>query len=356
MPGGSVKERTRVRRHNSTGKFDRVPSVPPQLSNENDIVNHANEEAVENNEQTRIENSMPVVDRTQSRNEFGLDSIATYSMYYLKFHDTDLQKQYAVHRVSDLATPLAVIMLFGCGGIWLAHCPKPNEIFLGGWYEAASLAFFIVYLLNISVFILMRLAKHYKINISGSIIQTVENWTRRFVPIGGALTCGLLLLARSIENRVCTSNDLQFFNTYRCNPLAEANTFPAETALVCVIVPPFMQIVLKLDRMTTFICWLICWSCMIASTVVLNSYNVNFWFAMCGSSIPVVLYEVERQALVNYRLLHLQQVLSDRANSFRVKARTAMNDVESKEVMCLTSVSCFSSLLVCMFSSYCVFC
>ena len=109
--------------------------------------------------------------------------------------------------------------------------------------------------------------------------------------------------------------------------------FPAETALVCVIVPPFMQVVLKLDRTTTFICWLICWSCLISSTVVMGSYDVDFWFTMCGSSMPIVLYEVERQAIVNYRLLHLQQVLSDRANIFRVKARTAMNDVESKEVI-----------------------
>ena len=336
MRGGSVKERGRgPKRFDSTGKFEKLSNVLAPESNEIELINNdGGGTVIRNNEITRSAVPRTAVRRTSQTPsvEFGLEAIATYSWYYLQFHDNELQRQYNIHRVSDLATPLAIIMLFGNGGVWLIHCPKPNEIWLGGWYEAASLAFFIVYLLNLSVFVLMRLAKHYQVNFSGVVIQKIENWTKRFVPIGGSLTCGLLLLARSIENRVCTPDDLQFFNTYRCNPLAESNTFPAETALVCVIVPPFMQIVLKLDRTTTFISWLICWSCMIASVAVLSSYNVNFWFVLCGSSIPIVLYEIERQALVNYRLLHLQQVLSDRANSFRVKARTAMNDVESKEV------------------------
>ena len=307
MRGGSVKERGRS-------------ALPDQAAQQSNIEERSNE------------SRPPLVTHRSSGPVVDLETIATYSYYYLTFHDKDLQKQYIKHRVSDLATSLAVIMLFGNGGVWLIHCPKPNEIWLGGWYEAASLGFFIVYLLSLSIFILVRLAKAYHPSINNRF-QLIENWARRFVPIGGALTCGLLLLARSIENHVCTPDDLQFFNTYRCNPLAETNTFPAETALVCVIVPPFMQIVLKLDRMTTFISWLICWSCLIASAVVLGSYNVNFWFTLCGSSIPIVCYEVERQALVNFRLLHLQQVLSDRANSFRVKARTAMEEVDSKEVM-----------------------
>ena len=353
MHGKSVKEWSRS--NNSTGKFEKVKSGIP-VSKENDI-NDNNEEGAkaENNEaivdergngeseQSPIDegitssNSRPaaVVETTETNNpseEFPLEGIATYSFYYLKFHDEDLQKQYDIHRISDLATSLAVIMLFGCGSVWMIHCPRPNEISLGGWYIAASLIFFIVYLLNLSIYVSVRLVKAYQLCYYNRL-QVVENVTRRIVPIAGALTCGLLLLARCIENHVCTPDDFQFFNTYRCNPLAELNMFPAETALVCVIVPPFMQVVLKLDRTTTFICWLICWSCLISSTVVMGSYDVDFWFTMCGSSMPIVLYEVERQAIVNYRLLHLQQVLSDRANIFRVKARTAMNDVESKEVI-----------------------
>lgn len=105
-----------------------------------------------------------------------------------------------------------------------------------------------------------------------------------------------------------------------------------ETALVVVIVPPFMQIALKLDRITTFISWLLCWVCLIASCCVLHSYNVNFWFTLCGSSIPIILYEIERQALVNYRFLHVQQILSDRASAFRQEVKEVKDEVDHLEV------------------------
>jgi hypothetical protein len=223
-------------------------------------------------------------------------------------------------------------MLFGNGGVWLIHCPKPDEIWLGGWYEAASLAFFVIYLLNLAVFIMIRFTKpHVSVGIRQHLI-VIEDWTRRMVPIGGALTCGLLLLARSIENRRCEDEDHLFLNTYRCNPLADTSTFPADTALVAVIVPPFMQIVLKLDRVTTFFTWLICWCSLVSSACVLHSYNVNFWFTLCGSSIPIILYEIERQALVNYRFLHVQQILSNRATAFRLEMKEVKDEVDQLEV------------------------
>ena len=264
--------------------------------------------------------------------ETDVDKIATFNMVTLRFHDTKLQEHYSKDRRSHIATPLAVIMLFGCGGVWLLHCPKPNEVDLGGWYLAASLSFFIVYLLTLSVFIVARLIKT-RVDVAWQDrLLVVEDACRNLVPVGGALTCSLLLLARSIENRPCTADDLPFLRTYACNPLAEEHTFPGETALVVIIVPPFMQVCLKLDRVTTFIAWLLCWGSLVASTAVLQSYNVNFWTTMCGSSIPVVLYEVERQAIVNYRLILVQRVLYDRAVSFRAKARNALDEVDFMEV------------------------
>jgi len=118
------------------------------------------------------------------------------------------------------------------------------------------------------------------------------------VPIGGALTCSSLMLARCIDNTPCTKDNLLFLNTWSCNP--NVGTIPADTAFVCLIVPLFMHQMLKLEFRQTAVLWLICFGSVLISTIFLMDGNVSFWTTLCGASTLLLIVEGETFAASRY--------------------------------------------------------
>lgn len=265
---------------------------------------------------------------------------AAWSLLRVRFINEEIQQRYVRNHTNALNVILSSFMLFGCAPIWAIHCPRLWDINLEPLYIFASYVFYTLYCLPLVCFLLIearydrnvtnKVANDLSIDEQGSNhtdlsldnsslggsslnnsstpdhtqsiiglrVSRIENYLRNLIPIGGALTCSSLMLARCISNVHCTSQDLEFFNTFRCNP--NPGTIPADTTFVCLVVPLFMHQMLKLDFLMAFFLWGICYGSVVISTIYLQDINVSFWTTLCGGSLLLLIVEGETTAAFKF--------------------------------------------------------
>lgn len=262
----------------------------------------------------------------------------SWSMLGVKFKDPDLQKRYRRARVSALNVTLSSIMLFFCAPVWAIHCPRFWEDDVANsniGNQLASLSFYLVYCGPLLMFLILAMMRERHMsdneldgsnrgsdNGSGGVgggerrsdgasinsssnnmyfrqklLSKLENGMKNMVPIGGALTCSSLMLARCFNNKPCTHHELRFLNTWSCNPY---NSVPADTAFVCLIVPLFMFQMLKLEFRFAVFLWVICYGSVLASTIWLRDLNVSFWTSLCGASTLLLIVEGETSVALRF--------------------------------------------------------
>lgn len=264
-----------------------------------------------------------------------------WSNFSLRFRDENIQQQYYKSKENSLNITLASMMILVAAPLWSLHCSRPWDLDLPPLFIFNSYWFYFAYCLPLYSYFLQALHRQrlvapeeqdatltpeQKATLTTALAQgapsstaapdtrsessssgatarfnlILERRLKAVVPMGGAITVSSLLLARCIDSRVCQPADLQFINTFRCNPIP--GSMPTETALVVMILPFFMQQMLKLTFVHALCLQVVCWGTFLICVIYLRDGNMGAWSVVIAAAMVILIVESEvNSAFTFYR-------------------------------------------------------
>eukprot|EP00457_Paulinella_chromatophora_P003125 gb/GEZN01003131.1/.p1 GENE.gb/GEZN01003131.1/~~gb/GEZN01003131.1/.p1 ORF type:complete len:498 (-),score=51.98 gb/GEZN01003131.1/:24-1517(-) len=265
----------------------------------------------------------------------------------LRFKDSKLQSCYTKYLQENSEYPLGFLVFAFCNGpLWLLHCPTPRRIAalgLGPLFSASFWTWLFIFevpmLLSFAFLAYPRWIAKRPIS---QLQSSLSYWCKQVGLIGGVLTVGFLLLARSVGPVGITQcTHYEGFQVGPCNAGASgALLSPLDTAILLVL-PMYFHVMVGLARPMLFLSWIMLYSFLFlalfslaVSSGFLQKENLLIFLFGLTWVVPPCMYErvtakhfvllFHREKIVQSLALHVLRV----KDSVNTQTRTMLNQQE----------------------------